>query len=199
MSESPASSAAHAAAPDTPLLLSTLPPSRVQARACAGVALLLLIASLATIPFASVQLPHIDAFIPIVDTALVLGDVITASLLFALFSVQRSRALLILAPAHLFAGLIIVPHMLTFPGAFTESGLLGAGVNTTIWLYYFWHSGLPLAVIGYAWSRDAPGDTLASADTERAVRRSVAAMAAAVAALTLLTTAGHAWLPSMMS
>src|SRR5262245_13280922 len=185
MSESQASSPAHAAAPETPLLLSTLPPSRVQARACAGVALLLLVASLATIPFASAELPHIDAFIPIVDTTLVLGDVITASLLFAQFSVQRSRAMLILASGYLFTGLIIVPHLLTFPGAFTGTGLLGAGVNTTIWLYYFWHSGLPLAVIGYAWSRDAPRDILASANTERAIRRSVAAVAAAVAALTL--------------
>jgi signal transduction histidine kinase len=39
---------------------------------------------------------------------------------------------------------------LTFPGAFAPSGLLGAGLSTTAWLFIFWHLGLPISVIGYA-------------------------------------------------
>ena len=40
--------------------------------------------------------------------------------------------------------------MLSFPGLFAEGGLLGAGPQTTAWIYMFWHGGFPLLVIGYA-------------------------------------------------
>ncbi|HKE43432.1 MAG TPA: MASE4 domain-containing protein [Steroidobacteraceae bacterium] len=185
--------------PDQLLLPSTLPPGRTQIRVCAAVAIVLLAASLATIPFATLQLPQMQGFIPVVDTVLVLGDLITASLLFAQFSVLRSRALLVLASGYLFTGLVMIPHALTFPGAFSETGLLGAGVNTTIWLYYFWHSGLPVAVIGYALSKEGAYDTATRASTRRAVVVSVAGVPALVIGLTVLTTAGHSLLPSMMS
>src|SRR6201999_1194905 len=79
---------------------------------------------------------------------------ITAALLFSQFAFVRSRALLILANGYLFTALIIVPHLLTFPGAFASAGLLGAGVQTTVWLYYLWHLGFPTAVLIYAWSKN---------------------------------------------
>jgi hypothetical protein len=43
---------------------------------------------------------------------------------------------------------------LTFPGAFAPSGLLGAGLSTTAWLFIFWHLGLPISVIAYAYLID---------------------------------------------
>jgi signal transduction histidine kinase len=43
---------------------------------------------------------------------------------------------------------------LTFPGAFAPSGLLGAGLSTTAWLFIFWHLELPVSVIGYAYLID---------------------------------------------
>ena len=47
---------------------------------------------------------------------------------------------------------------MSFPGLFTESGLLGSGPQTTAWLYCFWHGGFALFVIAYAWvaGRDQP-------------------------------------------
>ena len=44
---------------------------------------------------------------------------------------------------------MIIPHALTFPGAFSPTGLLGAGLQTTAWLYWFWHVVFPLALLGY--------------------------------------------------
>jgi signal transduction histidine kinase len=44
---------------------------------------------------------------------------------------------------------MVVAHVLTFPGAFAPSGLLGAGLSTTAWLFILWHLGLPISVIGY--------------------------------------------------
>jgi signal transduction histidine kinase len=79
---------------------------------------------------------------------------VTAILLFAQFSISRSLALLVLAGGYLFSALIVIPHALTFPGAFSPTGLFGAGVQTSAWLYIFWHLGFPIALIVYAWMKE---------------------------------------------
>jgi hypothetical protein len=43
-------------------------------------------------------------------------DLITSVLLFAQFSIVRSRALAVLASGYLFVALIVIPWMLMFPG-----------------------------------------------------------------------------------
>src|SRR5262249_6913107 len=55
----------------------------------------------------------------------------------------------------LYTGLLVVPYALTFPGAFSETGLLGANLQSAAWIFVFWHLGLPATVIGYAALRDA--------------------------------------------
>src|SRR6185312_2274197 len=56
-----------------------------------------------------------------------------------------------LASGYLFSALIVVAHLLTFPGAFAPSGLFGVGLSSTGWLFIFWHLGLPVSVIGYTY------------------------------------------------
>ena len=53
-----------------------------------------------------------------------LSDLITATLLYAQASVFRSRALTVLAAAYLYTAprLLLIPHALTFPGAFASDG-----------------------------------------------------------------------------
>ncbi len=51
---------------------------------------------------------------------------ITAALLFDQFVRLRFLSILVLASGYLFDALMIVPHALTFPGAFSATGLLGA-------------------------------------------------------------------------
>lgn len=181
-----------------PFLLSELPANHRQTRVVLIIALALLAAFVATLPFRSAQWPAIPAFIPIVDTTLLLGDLITATLLYAHFSITRSRALLALATGYFFAGLIIIPHALTFPGAFTPLGLLGAGVNTTIWIYYFWHTGLPLAVVAYALLQRTKAPPLDARSVPAAILASMAVAATLAVGLTALATAGHDILPPMM-
>lgn len=60
---------------------------------------------------------------------------------------MRSRALLVLAAGYLFSALMAIAHALSFPGLFAPGGLLGAGGQTTAWLYFLWHGGFPLFVI----------------------------------------------------
>ena len=141
------------------LLLATLTPSKGQIRLALGVVLVIAASTVFTLIFANIQLPRADAFIPALQTAIVFNDLITAALLFAQFAIMRSRALLVLANGFLFTALIVIPHLLTFPGAFTPTGLLGAGLQTTAWLYFFWHAGSPLTVIGYALLKDTEKST----------------------------------------
>lgn len=109
----------------------------------------------AVLPFARVPMPRGTFTIPVVSTLMFLGDCISAVLLFGQFAVLRSRALLVLAGGYLYTGLLVVPYALTFPGAFSEGGLLGANLQSAAWIFVFWHLGLPVTVIAYASLRDA--------------------------------------------
>ena len=87
------------------------------------------------------------------DATIFITDLLTAGLLFAQFSITRSRALLALACGYLFSAAIVVAHGLSFPGAFSSVGNLGGSFQTTIRLYVFWHLGLPAALFAYVWLR----------------------------------------------
>ena len=102
-------------------------------------------------------LAPVPAFIPIYESALVINDLVTAVFLFGQIYISRSRALLLLACGYLFTAALTVAHALTFPGLFSPTGLLGAGPQSTAWLYMFWHGGFPLLVIAYALGRDDAG------------------------------------------
>lgn len=67
-------------------------------------------------PFAKMPLPRVDAFVPAYQASLALNDLITAVLLFGQFSIARSRGLLLLASAYLFTAMMVVVHLLSFPG-----------------------------------------------------------------------------------
>ena len=114
----------------------------------------LLVILLVTWPFAAVRLPEVHAFVPTLAAALLVSDCVTAALLFAQFSILRQWALLVIASGYWFSALIVIAHALAFPGAFTPTGALGSGLQSAVWLYWFWHSGLPLAIIGYALLKD---------------------------------------------
>lgn len=176
--------------------LATLPPTPAERQLALAVAAILLVIFAVTVPFASTPLPEIDAFIPAVQSSIIVTDLITAVLLFAQFSGTRSRALLALASGYLFTALMVLPHMLTFPGAFAPAGLLGAGLQTTVWLYIFWHLGFPIAVCGYVWLRTIDSGAGAGPESlQGAIGWSVAIVVALACGLTLLTTVGHDLLP----
>src|SRR6202012_1399044 len=137
-------------AQDRGMFLSILPATSGERRLAFTVLAVSLAIFLCAVPFAKLPLAHIDAFIPAYQSAVAINDTITAVLLFGQFTILRKRGLLLLGCGYLFTGLMALVHMLTFPGLFAPTGLLGAGPQTTVWLYMFWHIGLPVAVIGYA-------------------------------------------------
>jgi len=108
-------------------VLSNLPPSPVQKRLAAGivVGLLVVVVLIAAGPLSGVPARRVDAFVPAYATAMFVCDLITAILLFAQFSLLRSRAILVIASGYLFTALILIPWILTFPGVFLPtSGLV---------------------------------------------------------------------------
>jgi signal transduction histidine kinase len=173
--------------------------SHAQVRLCAIVAGALLLAFLVCWPLASRPLPRIDAFVPMIDSVLLFGDLVTATLLFAQATILRSRALIALAAGYLFSGFMIVPHALTFPGSFAAAGLLGAGVNTTVWLYSFWHLGLPVAVIRYAQLRKRDAAAEPRMPMKYLIATAIALSGAVALGLSLLAIRGQALLPPLMT
>jgi signal transduction histidine kinase len=186
--------------PNRPQFLSTLGPSAGERRIALWVTLISLAFFAGAAPFAKVPLAPMPAFLPIYQSALVVTDMITAVLLLGQYAILRSRALLVLAAGYLFGAMMAVAHALSFPGLFTPTGFLGAGPQTTAWLYFLWHGGFPLFVIGYALlnSREREGAAPAGVATQTSVLPGVAAAIGAAVLLTLLATAGHDYLPTIM-
>jgi signal transduction histidine kinase len=182
------------------IFLSDLPATSEQRRLVLAVAILLLVAFAFVAPFADVPMQRFDAFIPSVQAIIFTNDLITSVLLFAHYAVAPTRALLALAIGYLFTALIVIPHALTFPGAFSPTGLLGAGLQSTGWLYYFWHIGSPMAVLAYAYFKDTSRPTTASrGSVAKAIGWSVAIVVALVCGLTWVATAGSSVLPTFFS
>jgi signal transduction histidine kinase len=183
---------------DQPLTLANLSPSRPQRRLALAVVLALGILFISAGQLSNIRLGRVDAFVPAYGTAIVVNDSITAVLLFNQFAILRSRALLVIASGYLFAALMVIPWLLAFPGLFAPEGLLGAGLQSTDWLQILRYAGFPMFVIAYALWKDAdPPKRLAEGSVGATILLSVAMTSAIVCAVTVLLTAGEAYLPRL--
>jgi signal transduction histidine kinase len=170
-------------------ILTSLSPGRRQKRLALTLVLVLLVA-LTVAPVSNVQLARIDAIVPTYATASFVNDSITAILLFAQFSILRSPALLAIASGYVFTALVVIAWILTFPGLFAPAGLLGAGLQTTTWLYILWHSGFPMFVIAYALLKNVDPVKKWRGSPGAAILSSLAAIASVVCVATILIIAG---------
>jgi signal transduction histidine kinase len=189
------------AVPDEhPFVLSSLAPSQAQKRLAVGIVLGLLIALyMVLVPFGGLQLGVVRSFVAVYATAMFVTDFITAVLLFAQFSVLRSRAVLVIASGYLFTALLIVPYAVAFPGVFAPDGVVG-DVQTSARLYLVWHSGFPLFVIAYAMLKDeTPGERVPHERVGEAILRSVLGTAAVAGLITWSCVVGSAPLPRIMA
>ena len=179
-----------------PIFLSTMPARRRHRRVALAMVAVLIGAFAVSAPFAAVPLTRVEAFIASYESILVINDLITAALLYAQFAILRTRGFLVLASGYLFTALMVVPHMLVFPGVFTPTGLLDAGPSSAAWIYVFWHIGFPVAVLIYVFRADS-GNVQGRARVSIAL--SVAAIVALVVALTWISTAGEPFMPKVMA
>src|ERR1700709_1404649 len=149
-------------------------------------------------PFAAVPLAPVPAFVASYQSAIALNDLITAILLYSQFSQLRSWPLLLLASGYLFTASAAVVHGLTFPGLFAPGGLLGAGPQTTAWLYMVWHGAFPFLVLGYALLKDEDGGARIKGSAGAAILKSVIAIGMAMFFIAWVTTAKHDILPPLL-
>ena len=139
---------------DQYFVLSDLPPSPGQKRLALGIVLGLMAALYLVVGvFGGIQLGTNYSFVAVYTTGMFVTDLITAILLYAQFSILRSRAILVIASGYLFTAFLIVPYVLAFPDVLAPNGVVG-GLQTTAYLYLLWHCGFPLFVIGYTVSKD---------------------------------------------
>ena len=179
--------------------LVNLPPTKRQTLSALAVTAVVLVGFGALVPFSGKPLVALNAFFPSLDAIVLITDLITAVLLFTQFAFSRSGPLLVLAIGYLFTTLIVIPHALTFAGAFSPGGLLGAGIQTGSWLYIFWHLGFAAALLAYAaLRRRASARQIIRAPTTSAIGVCVASVLAVVCGLTWLATGGAALLPALI-
>jgi hypothetical protein len=179
--------------------LSDLPPTAFQTWFAVAVAAVVLVAFITIAPFAGMPLRALNIFFPLLDAIVFVTDLITAVLLFSQFSIAGSRPLLALANGYFFSALIVVPHALTFTGAFSPTGLLGANIQTGSWLFIFWHIGFAAALLAYALlTIENPAQPLAPASAQSAIRWSVVSAIVLTCGLTWLATAGTHLLPPIV-
>ncbi len=126
-----------------------IPSNRGQRRFALMLALLIIVISLAAIPFGMIALPAFGPFLPIFISWFIFGDLLTAFILFSQYRASGVPSLLVMSCTYLFTGLITVLHILTFPGVFSEEGMLGADSQTAAWLWIYWHGGFPVGILLY--------------------------------------------------
>lgn len=197
-----ATSGHSAPAPDQefPIAIATLPVTRKQSRAAAGIVLLLFVIAGLVAPFAHLQLGRLDAFIPVLQTVLALADFTTAILLFAQYSLLPQRALLALASAYVLSGSFAFLQTLTFPGGYAAAGVIGDGFNSPAWFFVLWHLTFPLAILVYTLLKDEVRPSAAAGrSTGATIGLTLLFVVAVIAALAWLVTARVGWLPTFYS
>lgn len=178
------------------LLLATVQPTLRQRRLALVLGLTLLVIFGAAAPFANINLPQLNSIVSAHLALCFISDLITSVLLFHQFSIMRSRAMQVLACGYLFTALIVIPVALTFPGLFSSTGLLGAGMQTAGWLYFAWHFGFPAAVFGYTFLKDS-GRTVTDFQVKSSIGWSVASVLVFVCGLTWLFTSWNDFMPRL--
>ena len=183
---------------DFPLVIAAMPISERETRIALGVIILLLSVVVIVAPFASVPLTRVDAFIPVLQAVMCAVDLITASLLFAQYSIYPKRALLAVASGYVFSGLFAFIQTLAFPGAYSATGLIGGG-DSAAWLFVLWHATFALAVIVYALLKDVDEAASLSVRSSPAttIGVTVACILGVTAGLTWTVMAGAAYLPNL--
>ena len=185
--------------PEEPFLLSSSSPGKAQQRLAFGILLgLLAVAYLINGPLSGLQFGVSTTFVAIYVTAMFVSELITAILLYAQFTILRSRAILVIASGYLFTCLMVVSYGLSFPGLLAPNGVIGS-LQTSGWLWVLWHFGFPIFVIGYALLIEEDfAQPRWQGKARSAILRSIALTAALAAAATFVCIVAEDQLPLLM-
>lgn len=129
-----------------------IPSSGKQRKLAAFLGFLIVAVSLAALPFGMITLPANESILSASIGWLIFGDLLTAFILYSQYRASGLPALLVLSCTYLFSGLMTALHILTFPNRLGGLGeFIGAGGQTSTWLWVVWHGGFSLGILLYAW------------------------------------------------
>lgn len=150
-----------------------------QRRAVVLLCLLVALSVLLALPVASHRLPALPHIAGIYGASAAMIDFATFWLL--LSTPQPSRSLRIIAAAYLFAGLMAVLHVLTFPGALMPEVSVLGNSNTVSWLFIAWRTGFPAFIVWAVLNETADGDAARPVGGASPAAMAIVATAASVA------------------
>src|SRR4051812_31865092 len=183
---------------DFPFVIATMPANGRHRTVAVSVIVFLIVAAVAIAPFANTQLTAVNSFIPVLQTVLSVVDFITATLLFAQYSIQPQRALLAVACGYIFSGSFALLQTLAFPGAYSPTGLIGDGYNTPAWLFVLWHTTFPAAILVYSlFKHERAAATLPSRSTMTTIAIALVCALGMPAGSAWIVTPEVAHLPSL--
>src|SRR5215475_13547316 len=144
--------------------------------------------ALAIIPFAGNPGPKVPAIILLFGATVFATELPTSLLLFVRFRVNPHWSLLILGSAFLYSALMVVLHVLTFPGAvLTDQTLIGGSRQASSYIFVFWVIGFALLTfVSVIFETCASRHQFALERVDRAVYTAVSAVSAAVLSVTLI-------------
>jgi signal transduction histidine kinase len=166
-----------------------------QNRLAVGIVVVLLSAAVLIAPFGHANVGQIDAFLPAVQSVLSAADVMTAILLLVQYSYQPQAAILTLGSGYLLSASFAFLQTLSFPGGYGPAGLIGDGTNTPAWFFVFWRFLFPLAVLIYAFSKDAREAVLSERSVKARIGLTVLCTLTLVAGTTMAVTTFAGSLP----
>ena len=198
MPNTPVESSSVGSDQDLPTTIAAKPISTRDRNIALAAILVLAIIDAIVIPFASVQLPRVDPFIPVLQTVMCAVGLLTAALLFALYSIQPLRAIIPVASGYVFSGLFAFIQTLAFPGAYSPTGVIGDGLNSAAWFFVLWHTTFPLAIILYVLTKGSGAAVrLSTGSTGVTIISTLVCVLAATAGLTWLATHATQYLPAL--
>src|SRR3954454_19288694 len=178
---------------DLPAVVALTPATPRQRAIAVGVVIAIVTVAALVAPFAGIQLRMIDSFVPVLQTILSAADLLTAVLLFAQYSVQPHRALLVVAGGYLLSASFAFLQTLSFPNGYAPNGIIGDGYNTPAWFFVLWHATFSLSILAYGLLKEKKGT---SGQPAGGIATTLACVAAMVAGLSWLVTARAESLPS---
>src|SRR5215475_3375586 len=144
--------------------------------------------TLAVIPFAGNPGPKAPAISLLFGATVFATELPTSILLFVRFRANPHWSLLILGSAFLYSALMVVPYMLTYPGAvLTDQTLVGGSQQTPGHLFVCWVIGFALLTfVSVIFESGASRHHFALERVDRAVWTAVSAVSVVVLCITLI-------------
>ncbi len=134
--------------------ITAIPANPRQRKVALRVFIFLVVIAVANVPFSLIFLGPAHSFVPVVQALMCAANLLTAIFLLVQYSLYPQRALLALASGFVFSGLFALLHTLAFPSDHASAVQIGDKLNSPMWLFAFWQTTFPLAVVTYALSKD---------------------------------------------